>query len=113
VRLEILHDVSVVAPVINQGELECRHVNSTEWENVLVSHSLPDGHKFPEDRLCFLEIVGTVGTEGFDGHLLAVQNPSPNVSGSTRRDCDFPTFLKPLKRSDGVGEQSCVAGDIP
>jgi len=112
-RLEILHDISVVPPIINQSELKDQHVNSTEWEDVLVSQSLPDGHKFPKDLLCFLEVLRGIDAEGFEGHLLVVQRSSPNIGGSTRRNRDFPAFREPLKQSDRVGEQTGVAGDIP
>ena len=37
VRFEVLDDVSVVAPVVDEGELECRHVNAMEREDVLVN----------------------------------------------------------------------------
>lgn len=108
-RLEILHDVSVVAPVVDESKLKYRHVNATKWKNVLVNQSLPCGYQFPEDLFCFLEILRGVDAKGFEGHLLVVQNPSPNIGGSSRRNSNFSAFLDPLEQTDGVGEQSGVA----
>ena len=68
--LEILHDVSVVAPVVDESKLKYRCVNTTEWQNILVNQPLPDRQKFPEDGFCFLEILMEVNAKGFEGDLL-------------------------------------------
>ena len=78
-RLEILHDVPVVAPVVDEGELEYRCINVMKRENVFVSQPLPGGDQCPKDLLCFLEIMRGVDTKGFEGHLLVVPRPSPGV----------------------------------
>jgi len=113
VRFEVLHNVSVIAPVVDESELECRHVNATERENVLMNQSLPHRYKFPEDLLCLLKILWRVDEKGFEGHRLVVQSPPPNIGSSTRCYGNFSAFLESLKCSDGVGEQPGVAGDIP
>ena len=112
VRLEILHDVAVIAPVIDESELEHRHVDTMKWENVLVRQPSPYRHEFPKDLLCFLKILRGVNAECFEGHLLAAPSPSPNIGGPSRSNGDFPGFLEPLKQSDGAREQSGAAGDI-
>ena len=113
VRFEVLHDVSVVAPVVDESELECRHVNAMERENVIMNQSLPYRYEFPEDLLCFPKILRRVDKKGFEGHRLVVQNPSPNIGSPTRCYGNFSASLEPLKCPDGVGEQPCVAGDLP
>ena len=37
VRFEVLYDVSVMAPVVDESELEYRHINAMKWKNVLVN----------------------------------------------------------------------------
>ena len=37
VRFEVLYDVSVMAPVVDESELEYRHINAMKRKNVLVN----------------------------------------------------------------------------
>jgi len=37
VRFEVLHNVSVAAPVVDESKLEYRRVNATEREDILVN----------------------------------------------------------------------------
>ena len=103
-RLEILHDVSVVAPVVDESKLEYRLVNATERENILVNQPIPDRRKLPKDVLCLLEIPREVNAKGFEGDLLAAQSPSPNIGSPARCNCDLSAFLEISRRSDGVGD---------
>ena len=112
-RLEVLHDVAVIAPVIDESELEHRHVDPMKWENALVRQPSPHRHEFPKDLLCFLKILRGVNTKCFEGDSLVVPSPSPNIGGPSRSNGDFPGFFEPLKQSDGGREQPGVAGDLP
>ena len=78
-----------------------------------MNQPLPDRHEFPKDLFCFPEVLKSMDAEGFEGHLLAGQSPSPNIGSSTRCHCNLFIFLETVKQSDGVREQSGVAGDIP
>jgi hypothetical protein len=64
---------------------------------VLVNQPLPSRCHFSKDLLCFLEILKRVDAKGFEGHILAVPSPSPDVGGSSRCDGGFPVFFEPLK----------------
>ena len=57
VRLEVLHDVSVVGPVVNESEVEHRRFNTVKWQNVIVNEPFPDGYKLPKNLLRFLEVL--------------------------------------------------------
>jgi hypothetical protein len=86
-----------MAPVIDESELGRRRVDAMKRQYVVVDQPLPGGCYFPEDLLCSLEILKRVGAKGFEGHILAVPSPSPDVGSSSRCDCGFPAFLEPLK----------------
>ena len=103
-RLKVLHDVSVVAPVVDESELEYRCVDTTERENILVNQPIPDGREPPKDVFCFLEILREVNAKGFEGDLLAVQRPPPNIGSPAGCNCDLSVPFKTLKRSGGVGD---------
>lgn len=79
VGLQILYDVPVVAPVVDESELEYRGIDAMKWENILMSQSLPDRYQLPKGLLRFMEVLGAVGTKGFEGNLPAVPSPLPNV----------------------------------
>ena len=79
IGLQILRDVPVMAPIVDESELEYRCVNAVKGENVFVSKSLPDRCQFPKDLLCFLEVLRGVDTKSFEGHLLVVPDPSPDI----------------------------------
>jgi len=83
VRLEILSDVSAVAPVVDEGELEYRHVDAMKWQDVLMRQPLPSWYRFPKDLLCFLEVLRWVDAECFEGHIPVAPGPPPNIGGST------------------------------
>jgi hypothetical protein len=93
-RVEILHDVSVVAPLVDESELEYRRINATKWEDILVNQCLPDRCELPKDLLCFMEVL-RIDAKGLEGHWLVVQSPLPNLGSSTRCHCNFPAFLEP------------------
>jgi hypothetical protein len=104
VRLEVLHDVSVASPVVNESEFECRRVNTVKWQNIIVNQSFPDGHRLPKDLLRFPEVLWRIDAEGLEGDVLVVPKPSPDIGGSTRCHWDTSAFLESLERSDGIGE---------
>jgi hypothetical protein len=66
-------------------------------EDVLVNQPLPRRSQFPKDLLCFPEILRRMGAEDFEGYILVVPSPSPDVGGSSRSDGDFPMLLEPSK----------------
>jgi hypothetical protein len=86
-----------VAPVVDESELRRRRIDAMKRQYVLVNQPLPGRCHFSKDLLCFLEILKRVGAKGFEGHILAVPSPSPDVGGSSRYDGGFPVFLEPLK----------------
>ena len=64
---------------------------------------IPDRRKVPKDVFCLLEIVREVNAEGFEGNLVVAQRPFPNIGSPAGCDCDLPTFLECLERSEGIG----------
>ena len=104
VGFEVLYDVSILCPVVDERELERRHVDTIERQDVLVSQPLPRRHQFPKDLLCFLESLRRIDAKGFEDHILVVPSPPPDIGGSSRSDGDFPAFLKPPKWPDRIGE---------
>jgi hypothetical protein len=97
VGLEILGDALIVAPVVDESELEHRRVDAMKREDILVNQPHPGRCHFSKDLLCFLESLKRIGAKGFEGHILAVPSPSPDVGGSSRCGGGFPAFLEPLK----------------
>ena len=97
VRLEVLHDIPVVAPVVDESKLEYRRVNAATWEDVLVNKFLPDRYMFPKELFCLLEVLCRINAKGFEGHLLVVQSLSQNTGDFTSCNGDFSAFLESSK----------------
>ena len=111
-RLEILHDVSIVAPVVDESELKYRCVNTAERQNVLVNQPIPDRRKLPKDVFCFVEILREVNTKSFEGDLVVAQCPSPNIGSPTGCNWDFSVFLESPKGSNEIREHPGVSGNL-
>jgi len=83
VRLEVVRDVPIVTPVVDESKLEHRSVgNAVKGEDILVNQSLPDRRQFPKNPLYLLEILRWANLKSFNGHMLIVPGPPPNTGGS-------------------------------
>ena len=100
---EILQDIPVVRPIVNEGESERRRVDAMKRQDILVNQPPPRRYQLPKDLLCFLEIPRRVDAEGFKGNILVVPSPSPDVGGSSRCDGNPSAFYEPSKRPDRIG----------
>lgn len=78
-----MHDASTLAPIVDESKLEHRRVGNTmERENILVDQPLPDRCHFPNDLLDFQEMLRADGPKCFNGHVVFVPGPGPNICGS-------------------------------
>ena len=104
IRTEELCDIPILAPFVNESELEHGCINAIEREDVFVCQSFPDRCLFPKDLLCFQEILSGIDAKGLEGHLLVAPNTTPDVCGSARCNSNLSSLIEPFKRSSGFGK---------